>query len=244
MKVYIIPVGRLRLPDKGHMTPGLDVGTPIDMPVYCYLIEHEKCLTLIDTGVDHNGVVSFVEEGQDIVSQLDKLGYAPSDINYVIMTHLHVDHAAYMSSFPDSTFIVRKEEMRAAWWPEKCEGGYVYWQYKDTRDFDFMCLPDDVDYDMFGDGKVILTDTRGHTRGHQSIVLKLDSGERVIITGDATSLRDNLEKKIQPGVCTNNWDALYSIQKIRHYQQMGYTVWFGHEPSQEAELKLAPEFYE
>lgn len=244
MKVYIIPVGRLHLPDKGHMTPGIDVGKPIVMPCYCYLFEHEKGYTLVDTGVDHNGVVSFVEEGQDVVSQIGKLGLTPDDIRYVVMTHLHVDHAAYMSSFPNSTFIVRNEEMKAAWWPEKCEGGYVFGHYKDTRDFDYICLRDDEDFDVYGDGKVVLIDTKGHTRGHQSVAVKLDSGERVIISGDATSLKENLECRVQPGICTSNWDALYSIQKIRHYRDMGYTVWFGHEPSQEAELKLLPEYYE
>ena len=48
MKLYVIRIGRINLPDKGHMTPGSGVGQPISMPAYCYLIEHDKGVVLVD----------------------------------------------------------------------------------------------------------------------------------------------------------------------------------------------------
>ena len=151
LKLYVMKIGQINLPDKGHMTPGSGVGQPISMPAYCYLIEHEKGIVLVDTG-EENGGPAVASEEEYCYNQIEKIGYKPDDIDYVVMTHLHVDHAAFMNKFPNSTFIVRNEELKAAWWPEKCEKGYVYDHYRDTRDFDFIQPCDDEEYDVFGDG--------------------------------------------------------------------------------------------
>lgn len=243
MKLYVIRIGRINLPDKGHMTPGSGVGQPISMPAYCYLIEHDKGVVLVDCG-QWNGGPGVVQDGEDIVSQLKTLGYQPDDVDYVVMTHLHVDHAAYMTSFPNATFVVRKEELKAAWWPEKCEGGYIFDQYKDTRGFKFIQPLDNETFDLFQDGTIVLIDTKGHTRGHQSIILKLPNSGKIVLTGDASSLRENMDSMIQPGVCTSNWDAMRSLQNLRHLEAIGCTLFFGHDVEQEKMLKLAPAYYD
>lgn len=244
MKLYIFKVGRINLKDKGHMTPGSGVNEPISIPVYCYLIEHEKGLVLlVDTGMWDMDPCS-VKEGEDIVSQLEKLGYQAADVDFVVMTHLHIDHAAYMNAFPHAKFVVRRKELRAAWWPEPCEGGYLFAQYRETRDFQFLQPEDDEELDLFGDGSIRLIDTRGHSRGHQSVVLSLNHFGRIVLTGDAAALRENLDRCIQPGICTCNWDAISSLQKLKHMEEIGYTLFFGHDIVQEKELKLAPKYYE
>lgn len=93
MKLYIFKVGRINLKDKGQMTLGVGVNEPISMPVYCYLIEHGKGLVLVDTGMWDMDQCS-VKEGEDIVSQLEKLGYQAADVDFVVMTYLHIDHTA------------------------------------------------------------------------------------------------------------------------------------------------------
>ena len=243
IKLYGMYAGRINLPDKGHMTPGLNVGEPISMPVYTYLIVHPKGLVLVDTGQEPGGP-SVVEKEDRVVSRLKELGYSPGDIKYVIMTHLHVDHAAYMTEFPNGTFIVRKEELKAAWWSERCEHGYVYEHYKDTRDFRFFEPLDREDFDVFMDGTVVCIDTKGHTRGHQSVVVKLKNTGNVVLVGDAASLKENLELGIQPGVCSNNWYAMQSLNKLKHLEENGYKLLFGHDIYQEKEIRLSPLYYD
>ena len=243
LKLYVMKIGQINLPDKGHMTPGSGVGQPISMPAYCYLIEHEKGIVLVDTG-EENGGPAVASEEEYCYNQIEKIGYKPDDIDYVVMTHLHVDHAAFMNKFPNSTFIVRNEELKVAWWPEKCEKGYVYDHYRDTRDFDFIQPCDDEEYDVFGDGTVVLVDTKGHTRGHQSVIVNLENSGKFVLASDAASLEENLEAKIQPGYCSNPWFAMRSLDKLENYKRAGYKILFGHDVEQEKELKIFPEYYD
>jgi len=138
------------------------------MPIYTYLIEHPKGLVLVDTGQsyamrDENTVM---EEQDTIINKLAVLGYKPDDIKYVVMSHLHLDHSGYMNDFPNSTFIVRKEELKAAWWPEACEGGYVFPTFEKTRKFKFIQPLDDEVYDVFMDGTIVLIDTNNNLPAH------------------------------------------------------------------------------
>jgi glyoxylase-like metal-dependent hydrolase (beta-lactamase superfamily II) len=243
VKLYVMKIGRVNLPDKSHMTPGIGQGEPISMPGYCYLIDHPNGLALVDTGMEHDGP-AVVADGEYVTMQLSALGHQPDDIKYVIMTHLHVDHAGFMTSFPNATFIVRQAELKAAWWPERCEHGYFYHLYRDTRDYDYLQPGDDELFDVFCDGSVQLIDTKGHTRGHQSVVVNLENEGKVVLVADAASLRENLDDDILPGTCSNNWFAMRSLEKLRHLETEGYKLFFGHDLDQEKELKLVPEYYD
>ena len=201
MKLYVCSNAMMHLASKDTLTRDKDRDVAIDMPNYYYILEHEQGLCVVDMGVECNHGETPVPEG-DPVTVLGKLGYTPDDVRYVIMTHMHIDHTFYMTSFPHSTFIIRKSELRMAWWPDKCEGGYCYEHYKDTRDFHYIQLPDDVDFDVFGDGAIVLTDTRGHSAGHQSVLLNLPRYGKIMLTGDAASLEDNLRSVLVPGFCT------------------------------------------
>lgn len=243
IKLYVMKVGQINLLDKAHMTPGRGHNHAISMPGYCYLIDHPKGLVLVDTGMANDNI-STVKDEQIVVNQLFQLGYKPDDVEYVIMTHLHLDHAKHMTDFPNSTFVLRKEELKAAWWPEKCESGYIYDQYKDTRQYEYIQLKDNVDFDLFCDGRVVLIDTKGHTRGHQSVIVKLENFGKVLLVSDAASLRENLDDMILPGVCSNNWYAMESLEKLKHLEKEGHTLFFGHDVEQGKLLKLLPEYYD
>ena len=60
-----------------------------------------------------------------------------------------------------------------------------------TREFNFLEL--DGDYDLFGDGSVMILSTPGHTIGHQSMKVKTASGGTIIITQDAVWMQENLD---------------------------------------------------
>ena len=76
---------------------------------------------------------------QAVPAQLRARGLDAADIRLVLMTHMHVDHASAISEFPDSTFVLSKQE-----WDALADGksteGYVKSQYDfgfDYRTFDF-----------------------------------------------------------------------------------------------------------
>ena len=102
----------------------------IRLPVSIYFIEHPKGKILIDTGwhreispdgkynrvaqVKHLGVGHFLinqgvlPKGESAVEQLEKIGIAPRDLDYIILTHLHTDHASGLRQFKDAKKNSRK----------------------------------------------------------------------------------------------------------------------------------------
>lgn len=234
LKLYCFYVGGIKLPFMEE-----------PMPMYAYLIRHPKGLVLVDTGQsyplrDENAVM---EESDTILPQLKKLGYTPDDIDYVVISHMHMDHVGYIDSFPNATFIVRKAELQAAWWPEIFERGYDLRTYEHTRGFRFIQLGSDEDFDVFEDGRIVLIDTRGHSRGHQSVVLDLPNTGKVVLAVDAAPDKEMLDRGFSDRPNTDSYQEARSLQKIRHLADCGCRIFYAHDPKNTHE-KLAPEYYD
>ena len=245
MKLYCIKVGAFKLPRGFVAARCNDANVLTEMPIYAYLIEHPKGLVLVDTGQSYEmrDGATIMEEQDTIINKLSKLGYKPDDIDYIVMSHLHLDHSGYMNDFPNSTFIVRKEELKAAWWPEACEGGYVFPTFEKTRGYKFIQPTDEEDYDIFMDGTIVLIDTKGHSRGHQSVVLNLPNTGKTVLINDAAPIKEVLERTLLPGTCTDNWQAIRSVQKLQHLEACGYKMIFAHDPDNLPE-KNFPEYFD
>lgn len=247
MKLYVLDGGHAHLPDMSHLTPDRNVGKPITIPILMFLIEHPKGLVLFDTGVDTDvaGDPYLEADPQRRVDrQMRRLGYEPGDVAYVILSHLHMDHIGCAGLFPQATFVVRRSELRAAWWPDAYERGYDFGGLLKIRHFTYLQLPDDEAFDLFLDGSMVCIDTKGHTEGHQSLVVDLPSSGKIVLAGDAAQVAENLTDKVPPGVSWSSQHAVQSIDKLRHLQSQGALVILGHELSALASLRLAPECYD
>ena len=128
---------------------------------------------------------NFPKEGTDVapgvhvtvpvtlLAQLQSLGVAPKDVNFVAFSHLHWDHTGNANEFPDSVWIMNKAELAASLILPP-PGGVLpeTWSaYKNAKNETI-----DGDYDVFGDGKVMILRAPGHTPGHQ--VLKLQAAKK------------------------------------------------------------------
>ena len=56
----------------------------------------------------------------------------------------------------------------------------------------------DKEYDVFGDGTVIMLRTPGHTPGHSALLVKLPQAGAFILTGDAVHFRENYDSNGVP----------------------------------------------
>ena len=234
MKLYCFQVGQIKLPFM-----------KVPMPMYCYLIEHPKGRVLVDTGENYErrDENAIMEESDSIIAQLAKLGYTPDDIDYVVISHLHQDHAGYLSDFPNAKILIRKAELQAAWWPEVYEHGFDLRDYENTRNFKFIQLDRDEDYDIFMDGRIVLVDTRGHSRGHQSVALDLPNSGKILLAIDAAPDKAMLDRGFSGRPFTNSQAEVWALRKIQHMADCGYQVFFAHDPDNLHE-KLYPEYYD
>jgi len=256
-RMYVTTSGTLEL-DQGWLTAMTNVGTRIDIPVPMYIIDHPRGLIVFDTGmsvdvVPDNGAEYWgpvsqaftptMTRDQGIDEQLQRIGKSVSDVQFVIHSHFHLDHAGNISMFPNATHVVQKAELKNAWWPEQFQrAAYVLDDYKNTRNFNFMEITGDLD--LFGDGSIEIIDTKGHTQGHQSLIVRLPNTGTVILAADAAYMPENLQGTI-PGIVWNVEAAMDAIERMKMIRDReNGEIWLGHSMEQFQTRRLLPEYYD
>jgi glyoxylase-like metal-dependent hydrolase (beta-lactamase superfamily II) len=145
---------------------------------------------------------------QAVGEQLRERGIQQADVNVVVMTHLHIDHASAMSEFPNATFVFSAREWEAATDQRNWQHGYRTRQFDhafDYRTLDFEGAATTDSYatfgrsvDLLGDGSIRLVYTPGHTHGHMSVVLRLGGDREALVAGDAIYTRHALATGHRP----------------------------------------------
>jgi len=257
MKLYITSSGELAL-DQGWLTAMTNVGTRIDIPVPMYIIDHPDGLVVFDTGMniavipdngaEYWGPVSgaftpTMTRDQGIDRQLQRIGKTVADVKYVVHSHLHLDHAGNMNMFPNATHIIRKAELQNAWWPERFQrAAYVMSDYAVTRELNIWELTQDLD--LFGDGSVVLIDTKGHTKGHQSMIVRLPNSGTKILASDAAYMAENLQGVI-PGIVWNVQEAMEAIERMKMIRDVeGGMIILSHSMEMYNSLRHLPQYYD
>jgi glyoxylase-like metal-dependent hydrolase (beta-lactamase superfamily II) len=190
-------VGAIRR-DKSIFTYLRNMGTPIDIPLIAWYIEGHGHRILVDTG-GHDPAQGDLhqpykrEPGQDAVARLAALGLRPEDIDLLILTHLHWDHASNIHLFPKARVIVQREELRFAAAPLP----FLRWPYR-------MLPPSSLSSERFeaidGDAKIFegvtVHLTPGHTPGLQGVAVRA-SGAVYFVASDNIPLAEtwNAEEK-------------------------------------------------
>ena len=223
----------------------------LKVPVPSYLIRHPKGNVLFDTGLNKHIQTDPVgrlgdltkyygidfEAGQDVKARLEALGVEPKDITYLVNSHLHFDHCGGNDQIDCCPMVVQKAEWDAATDPDMAAKiGFK------PEDFDHGHdrIVADGEHDLFGDGSVVCIPTPGHTPGHQSLRVKLDSGE-VVLTGDACYLRRTLAEMKLPRILFDAEQMMESLRKLKALQDRGARIFYGHDPEFWQTLPHAPE---
>ena len=183
-----------------------------------------------------------MEAGDDVVSRLSTLGLAPGDISHVAHSHLHYDHCGGVTSFPEATSYIQRRELGFAFYPPPYQRDiYVPWTFDRDGGFDVL----EGSYDVFGDGKVVLFPTPGHTPGHQSLLVKLDQ-RAVILCADAAYDLTKMRERALPAV-TWSADHMLSSWELIEQLERAYDaeLIITHEVDWKSKLRVGPdEWYE
>jgi N-acyl homoserine lactone hydrolase len=223
--------------------------------VPCYLVVHPKGTLMWDVGTVPDsafkpdgspvtqGTGAIISATRPLKMMLAAVGYKPSDITYLAMSHYHSDHTANANDFAGSTWLVRKEE-RDAMFAEKPAGIIATDTFSALKNSKTTIIKTD-DYDVFGDGTVIIKSAPGHTPGHQVLFLKLAKTGPLLIAGDLYHYPEERTTGKTPTFEFNREQSMASRAKIDDFLKKSKAqMWIEHDAATFAPLKKAPAFYE
>ncbi len=213
---------------------------PLRVPIPAYLIEHAGSRIVFDAGLppelrDADSKLSKelapyfgcdLPPGTNLAERLLSCGVAPGDVDMVVVSHLHFDHVGGSSLVPDAELVVQRAEWEAA--------------VADVAREQYVTVLDDArprrlvegEWDVFGDGRVVVVPTVGHTAGHQSLRLTTDDDREIILCGDACYLRRSLETRTLPPSSFDAAAQLAAMTWLDERERRGARLFFGHEPAQ------------
>lgn len=236
IKLTILRCGLLDA-DRGVIHPGDDSHRRVLLPVTALLIQGERTV-LVDTGcplpaagnpdglreaydVDPGWIRPNVAADERIDGQLARLGLSIHDVDLVIATHFHFDHAGGNALFAGQVPIAAQEEELIA----AREGEYMpVW---DAPGLQFQ--PVRGDWSPMSEVECLLTP--GHTPGHQSLLLRLEE-QPWLFTVDAVYTEEHWRRNLL-GAVADVPAARASIERLREIaERENARLIFGHDLGQ------------
>jgi glyoxylase-like metal-dependent hydrolase (beta-lactamase superfamily II) len=161
------------------------------MPVLSYLVRTRHHTILIDTCIGCGKSSDSVPEWKDLrnetwLSSLAAAGVRPEAVDYVLCTHLHLDHCGWNTrrvdgrwepTFPNAKYVISREEYAAS----EREKGSVFEENVLPIVEAKQAMLVDMDYAL--DDQVWLEPAPGHTPGHVAVHLA-SKGARAVMCGD------------------------------------------------------------
>jgi N-acyl homoserine lactone hydrolase len=197
----------------------------------------------VPTGLQEFFPYDRVTEEQYLDSRLKQLGIEPGSLDFVVLSHLHFDHAGNVASFRDKgpRLVVNDKEKE---WASGFEGAFNGAHLKsDYEALDFETVSGDTKDFLPG---VSFIEAPGHTPGTMAMQVELPETGTMIFTSDAVYMGDSYGPPATPAAIVNDLSAFYaSVEKIRGLaERTNATVVFGHDAEQLWSMRRAPDgFY-
>ena len=222
----------------------------VDFVNQSYLIVHPRGTVMFDTGgigddkfpagggAAKEGIMTASKK---LVPQMAAAGYKPSDVTYLVLSHYHSDHTGNANLFAGATWIVQKAE-RDFMFGDKPEGIIQPATYSALKTAKTKILNNE-DFDIFGDGTVVVKTTPGHTPGHQVLFVKLAKTGPILLAGDLYHYPEEITTGKTP---TFEFDAAMSAKSRAAIQafvkQTGAKLWIEHDKLTHANLPKSPRY--
>lgn len=251
MKLAILQVGQFDS-DWSVLSPEETAGKRVRIPVYSYLVETGQGRILFDTGCSHQCrrdpkallgedtvplLTPELRPSDHIEAQLKALGVPIEDIDMVVNSHLHFDHAGGNEAFKNHHFGIQAQEWRAAEIDRDAYPDPAFHPHPDSRVTLF-----EGDTELAPGLQLIFTP--GHTPGHQSLLVELNDGP-VLITSDAVYTRSHFSPD-HIGASHDRDRAQESLYRLLDIVKDGARPFFSHDPDQAIleGWKCAPNWYQ
>ncbi len=232
-QLWLFHCGWIRVP-----RPAVVAGAPMSfprMPMLAALAYHtEHGPILIDAPFGHEGPSNagtllgaavrgmglHFEDDWSVVPRIEQLGFRPSEVHHILMTHLHWDHTGGMKELGHAHFHVSRSEWELAVDVTPFSPLRASYQPDDFRamrnrveliDDPLPLGEDPVGHDVFGDGSFCAVGLPGHSIGHMGYRLRFDDGRRLFLVGDAAFCVEHVLERRALGAFPRR--AAYSLEQ-------------------------------
>jgi N-acyl homoserine lactone hydrolase len=271
MKLFVLDLGSMKM-DKSLIiakTNLASVDAPtrpaefVEFPVSAYLIETASQKLLFDTGCNPEAMGTcgrwpqsfqksypyFGNEDCQLPNRLRQLGMGPDDIDVVILSHMHNDHAGCVEFFKQSKLFVHIDELSAAMRSYALHLEPTPYVWKDIDHWSrqrldwYLVDRDEGDIPLLS-GVTILNLGSGHSYGMLGLHVVLNSGG-IILASDALYCAQNYGDSLNPpGVLIDSLGWERTAKRIKWLEHSTHSkVWFGHDAAQFSSLKKSSEAY-
>jgi N-acyl homoserine lactone hydrolase len=252
LRLYVFDCGSLNVPDVSPYGLKKEDMATTYMSVLCFLVVHPKGTMIWDTGAVPDSAfrpggapptLRYATAVKPLTAQLAEIGYAPADITYLALSHFHWDHVGNANAFASSTWLVRKLE-RDIMFADPPSPRTEPANYSALRNSKTVIITKD-DYDVFGDGTVVIKSAPGHSPDHQVLFLKLAKTGPVLLSGDLYHYPEERKLNLVPTTEFSADQTIASRAAIEAFlKKTGAQLWIQHDFTASAKLKKAPDFYE
>lgn len=207
-----------------------------------YVISHPKGNLMWDAGLpeqlvipepyDEPSGVYRIQRPDSLANQLKSIGFKIDDFKYFAMSHSHFDHTGHANYLKDATLLIQENEYNANLADTLQQKNAAMTALANVKKIN-------GDYDVFGDGTVVIKYMPGHTIGHQVLYVEVAGLEKpVLLTGDLYHFEENRENK---GVPSFNYDVKQTLESMDKFEafakEKNATVIIQHSPKDYKKLE-------
>ncbi len=233
-EVYAVKYAERDAMRSEHFLGGDPHDVPMPMDYFVWAIVGEEDTWIVDTGFGEldagrreRRLLRSVSEG------LNAIGIDASEVEDVIITHLHYDHAGGLAQFPKARFHLQDREMF-----------YATGRHMTRRVLSHGYTPEHVadlihevyrNRVIFHDGDTVLTPglslhfVGGHTMGLQVVRVRTEIGW-IVLASDATHYYENMEACRPSPIVYDVGDMIEAYDRIRALADSPSLVVPGHDP--------------
>ncbi len=251
IRLYVFDCGKARFESIAIFSINDDETDVRDLIVPCYVIEHSKGRMLWDGGLPsdtadtngwHGGGLKMRLD-RVLADQLSEIGLDMGSFDYVAFSHMHFDHVGVANELQGGRLIIQKPEYEGAFFEPLTVPGANRKLYDQLADFERTVI--DGDYDVFGDGRVIIMSAPGHTPGHQVLFIDLEKYGPIVLSGDLYHFALSREDRRVPTFNFDEAETLRSMDRVEEFlETSGAELWIEHELAWFEQLKKSPAYYE
>ena len=233
----------------GALFDGRSAGLLGHLVCHCLLIETDAHgLVLVDTGYGLRDVAHphhrpepritlpwrmmlniRLRESDTAIRQIETLGFRPTDVRHIVVTHLDFDHAGGLEDFPNAVVHVMAREYDDATGPHVGIVSRNRWRSRQLNDVKNWRRYGARGEPWFGfdavrdlDGlppEILLVPLPGHTWGHAGVAVCRDDGRWLLHAGDAYFYRGEMRQARR--YCTPGLRAYQRLMEVDAVSRMG-----------------------